>query len=384
VKKNVPCDYDWSALAGVDQSDVGYDLQQHCDGMEDVLQCNQSGSLERPQPSPALPEIGSAIDSNFVRPTTAEAGNANDIELVPSDNVANWTPPTLSSIPERDDSEIPGAHLDFDTSGLQNHGFDTGFAEDTLTYTDFLNDLLNLQGPGDVVHWPHSDESREKTNIWDKHLNINQSFDELLDFSMSDLMSSVTQAEPSASAVRKDGCVIRYRLADRTSFEERASVAGAQAFKESGWNWTPDHTDKPSVEQDEVSLSMPHDWTTDGLRRDASLARQPLTMKDRDRVILTLSTFSDKLPLVRIATHFPGAHDMESMLHGFLRHQLIDTFSWFHVPTWSLAGFRDELLAALIAFGATLTHLEVIQKLGHAIADILRCAVLDQVFAVAP
>ncbi|OJJ08330.1 hypothetical protein ASPVEDRAFT_878854 [Aspergillus versicolor CBS 583.65] len=214
------------------------------------------------------------------------------------------------------------------------------------------------------------------TNIWDQHLNIDQTFDELLNLPMPDFMSPAEEAGPSASLAGLDCSGTR----QKTSFEERAFAAGARAFEGSWLNWSPDSMHQPSIDQDEANLSLPHDWTKDkdSLRRDPSFTQQPLSIADRERVLSTLLLFSDRRPLIRIATTFPGTQEMESLLHGFLRHQLADTLSWFHVPTFSLSRLRDELLAALVAFGATLAHVEVIQKLGHAMADILRYSVIEQ------
>ena len=363
MKKNVLCDYDWNASVESGQLD-------RQDSMEDALLDSQPGAAQAP--------IEPAIDSSLG--LSAPTGPAR-----PSDGgtITGQITPSLSP---GLDNNVHDVSFDLDICGFQTNGSDAGFTEATLTYADFLKDLLGWDGQGDGVPRPVAGDGQGNTNIWDQHLNIDQTFDELLSFPMSDFMSPVEEAEPSAPIAGLDFSGTRRKVADRTSFEERAFVAGARAFEGSWLNWSPDSMDQPSIDQDEASLSLPHDWTKDkdSLPRDPSLAQQLLTIADRERVLSTLLLFSDRRPLIRIATTFPGTQELESMLHGFLRHQLGDTFSWFHVPTFSLPRIRDELLAALVAFGAALTHVEVIQKLGHAMADILRYSVIEQVFSHPP
>ncbi|KAL2783291.1 hypothetical protein BJX66DRAFT_318810 [Aspergillus keveii] len=347
------------------------ELDQH-NTMECALQGNQPEDLPRQSPCPAQAPIEPATDGTFGLKAPAGPGRPINGGMVAS--------PLTPSITSGPDNDVDGASFDLDMCGLQTHGFDTGFTEATLTYADFLKDLLNWEGPGDSVQRAGAGDGQGSTNIWDQHLNVDLTFDELMDLSMPDIMSPVQEVEPPASTGGLNGSGTGRKIAGQTPFEERAFVAGARAFEGSWLNWSPDSMHQPSIDQDEASLGLPHDWTkeNDSLRRDPSLAQQALTITDRDRLLSTLLLFSDKRSLIRIATTFPGTQELESMLHGFLRHQLVDPFSWFHVPTFSLPHLRDELLAALVAFGASLTHVEMVQKLGHAMADILRSAVIEQ------
>ncbi|KAL4863657.1 hypothetical protein BDV12DRAFT_201848 [Aspergillus spectabilis] len=349
LKKDMPCIYEWGASAEAAQPQVeNVELRRHSGRQENVPQTQL--------PSPGQPDIEPAVEMNFELST-----------------------PTLSLGTENDIPRMHGIPVDFDIADPQTYGFETGFTEATLTYADFLKDLLNWDGPSDEVVPRHgTGDGQGKSNIWDQHLNMDQSFDVLLDFPIPEFTSPMAQGEQPTCTLGVDGNAKRRRLADRIPFEETAFAAGAQAFKGSWLNWSPNPMHQPCVEQDEASLCVARNWAKDSLQRDPSYAHQSLTIADRDRVLWALLSFSAKRRLIHIATTFPGVHEMESMLHGFLRHQLGDTFSWFHVPTFRLTGLRDELLAALVAFGASLTHVEAVQKLGHAMADILRSAVLEQ------
>jgi hypothetical protein len=368
VKKNMPCDYDWSTSVEMGELD-------HHGTMEGALQGNHSEDLRGQSLSPAEAPIEPATDGTF-------GLNAPTGPRRPSDGgiVASQLTPSITSGP---DNDVHGVSFDLDMCGLQTHGLDTGFTEATLTYADFLKDLLNWEGPRDGVQRPGAGDGQGSTNIWDQHLNIDVTFDELLDLPMPDIISPVQEAARPAPTGGLNGSGTGRKMAGQTPFEERAFVAGARAFEGSWLNWSPDRMHQPSLDQDEASLGLPHDWSkdNDSLRRDPSLTQQPLTITDRHRVLSTLLLFSDKRSLIRIATTFPGTQELESMLHGFLRHQLVDPFSWFHVPTFSLPHLRDELLAALVAFGASLTRVEMLQKLGHAMADILRPVVIEQVLS---
>ncbi|KAF3385084.1 hypothetical protein F1880_002076 [Penicillium rolfsii] len=370
LKKNLTCIFEWNASDEAAQPQVeNVELRRHCGRQENVPQTQLQ--------SPGQPQIEPAVEMNFELNTPTATEHSNDLEMLSRQGAS-----TLSIGPENDASHMHGIPIDFDLADLQTYGFETGFTEATLTYADFLKDLLNWDGPSDdVVPRPGVADGQEKSNIWDQHLNMDQSFDALFDFPIPDFTSPMAQNEHPTSTLDVDNSAKRRKLANRTSFEETAFAAGAQAFKRSWLNWNPDPMHQPCLEQDEDSLSVAHDWAKDSLPRDPSLSHQPLSMADRDRVLWALLSFSSKRRLIHIASTFPGVHEMESMLHGFLRHQLGDTFPWFHVPTFRLSGLRDELLATLIAFGASLTHVEVAQKLGHAMADILRSAVIEKVSA---
>ncbi|KAJ0419693.1 hypothetical protein BJY00DRAFT_324227 [Aspergillus carlsbadensis] len=374
TKKNLACEYEWQGGIESDSLPCIASADLHSSsGMEGVLEGDQFQQLSPVETNP---------DQANDRPLAP--GNLTGIVLSNEDRMARTeiaptlTSTTLSSDRDNDVSKTNDAPFDFDLPSLQTYGFETGFTEATLTYADFLKDLLDWEDPDGVGHQPGRGEGQGNTNIWDQHLNIEQTFDHLPDLSMPDFLLPVVQAEPAAHPAGTDGCTTRNRVTDRTSFEERAFVAGAEAFKGSWWNWSPDSMEPPCSDLDEERLSLPHDFTRDSLRRDPSLSHQGLTVTDRDRVLSVCLFLSDRRALIRIATAFPGIREMESMLHCFLRHQLVDTFSWLHVPTLKVADIADELLAALVAFGASLSHVEGIQKLGHAMADILRSHVIEQ------
>lgn len=382
TKRNLVCEYEWNGGIESDSLPCRTSEELHpSSGMGGVLL--QGDQLQQLSPVETQPDQGA--ESAFAPGILTGSVLSDEDRMVPTETGPTLTSTTLSSNRDNEDNDVLETHVapfDFDLSSLQTYGFDTGFTEATHTYADFLKDLLNWENPDGAGHQSGRGESQGNTNIWDQHLNIEHTFDDLLDFPMPDVLLPADQAEPATHLDGADGCTTRYRVTDRTSFEERAFVAGAQAFEGSWWNWSPDSMEQPCADQDEERLSLPHDFTRDSLRRDPSLSHQRLTVTDRDRVLSACLFFSDKRALIRIATAFPGVHELESMLHCFLRHQLGDTFSWLHVPTLKVADIADELLAALVAFGASLAHFEGIQKLGHAMADILRSPVIEQVFAV--
>lgn len=383
TKKNLVCEYEWNGGIESDSLPCTTSEELHpSSGMGGGVLL-QGDQLQQLSPVETQPDQGT--ESAFAPGILTGSVLSGEDRMVPTETGPTLTSTTLSSNRDNEDNDVSETHVapfDFDPSSLQTYGFDTGFTEATHTYADFLKDLLSWEDPDGAGHQSGRGESQGNTNIWDQHLNIEQTFDDLLDFTTPDFLLPAGQAEPATHLDGADGCTTRHRVTDRTSFEERAFVAGAQAFEGSWWNWSPDSMEQACTDQDEERLSLPHDFTRDSLRRDPSLSHQRLTVTDRDRVLSACLFFSDKPALIRIATAFPGVHEMESMLHCFLRHQLVDTFSWLHVPTLKVADIADELLAALVAFGASLVHVEGIQKLGHAMADILRSPVIEQVFAV--
>lgn len=277
-------------------------------------------------------------------------------------------------------SDVEADHADpqfaYDLPLLDSYGFETGINEaTTLHYTDFLKDLLNCDGHADAAQPVPYGEFLESNNLWDQYLSEEPRFEDLRDLSLPNLLHTTGHLDRAAQA--RDSPIPSAQ--SHTTIEERACVAGARAFEQSGWNWTPTSASQPSDEQSQANLMLPQGWTSEMLQPDPSLAHKPLTVNDRNRVLSMLLAFCGKKHVVQIATTFPPVQALEGMLHTALRHQLADTLSWIHVPTLDPENMRDELLAAAIAYGASLTNIDLIQKLGHAMTDILRFAVTERV-----
>lgn len=232
------------------------------------------------------------------------------------------------------------------------------------SYTAFLRDVLQTSPEaiaGDLAPLPTIYDNDEPA-FWADYLATDD-LPVLGECSLPDLTSEVHLPEPAGG--------------DDQS-ESAASVVGAEAFRASVWNWIPGPSDTGTAEQhslalpDSVKQQIAHDLAN---RSDPMLASLSLSTADRERTLAVLLAHCDRSNLFAIVSSFPTAPLMQKLVQISLAHQDSSSLSWFHAPTFQISNIRAELLAALVAHGATLAPIKAVQRLGCAIPDLLLQAI---------
>lgn len=233
-------------------------------------------------------------------------------------------------------------------------------------YADFLKGLLN-NGASDNMYPPIMSAEDLGVGFWDDYLDANMSLEGTVDVQSlsppTDINTCTTQTGPEEGKI----------------LEQKAFHAAANAFEQSGWNWSPSSQDRRSAEHG--GLSLPHDWARqEGIPQpDADFLTKQMGLTDRERVMGLLLTYCSKQHLARMVSTFPSVGSLNGLVHRFLRSQTSGHQSWIHIPTFDPTTSRPELLAAVVADGACSTPVEVMMKLGYAMIDIVRTAVIDNV-----
>jgi hypothetical protein len=247
---------------------------------------------------------------------------------------------------------------------------DLNITETSELYADFLKGLLD-NGSSDNMYPPLVSADDLGVGFWDDYLDANKNLEGIHD------VQSLPPPTISSTLTIQAGLGVDRR--DMNALEQKAFHAAANAFEQSGWNWSPSSQDHRSAEHG--GLSLPHDWARQqGIPQpDADFSAKQMGLTDRERVMGVLLTYCSKQHLARMVSTFPSIGSLNGLVHGFLRSQTSSHEPWIHVPTFDPTTSRPELLAAVLAHGACSTPVEVMTKLGYAMIDIVRSAVVDNV-----
>ncbi|KEQ72636.1 hypothetical protein M436DRAFT_48688 [Aureobasidium namibiae CBS 147.97] len=235
--------------------------------------------------------------------------------------------------------------------------------ETSELYADFLKGLID-NGASDNMYPPLMSAEDLGVGFWDDYLDANMSLEGMVDVKSlsppTNINTFTTQTRPGENTL-----------------EQKAFHAAANAFEQSGWNWSPSSQDRRSAEHG--GLSLPHDWAhQEGIPQpDADFSAKQMGLTDRERIMGLLLTYCSKQHLARMVSTFPSIGSLNGLVHRFLRSHTSSHQSWIHVPTFDPTTLRPELLAAVLAHGACSTPVEVMTKLGYAMIDIVRSAVID-------
>jgi hypothetical protein len=243
---------------------------------------------------------------------------------------------------------------------------DVNLIETSEVYADFLKSLLDNGSLENTYPVLMSAEDLG-VGFWDDYLDANMHIEDTGTQNLSTPTNSNTfmpRADPGDSS------------RDMNALEQKAFRAAANAFEQSGWNWSPSSQDHRSAEHG--GLSLPHDWACqEGIPLpDADFSAKQMGLTDRERVMGLLLTYCSKQHLARMVSTFPSIDSLNGLVHHFLRSQ---TAGWIHIPSFNPTSIRPELLAAVLAHGACSTPVDVMEKLGYAMVDIVRSAVIDNV-----
>lgn len=172
-----------------------------------------------------------------------------------------------------------------------------------------------------------------------------------------------------------------------------ARARGYEAFKKSPWLWTPVMQDHAYAEGSQLSVDEPRIMASPQVSRsDASSASSQLkcSSSTRDQVLALVLRFS--LSSLRIQC-FPSCQLLDVLVQAFfVRERGYDSDPWIHEPTFSTAaaalssddkstvegrkqsagGCRTELLAGIVAAGATLFAVPGVWKMGLALQEICK------------
>lgn len=340
----------------------------------------QSSESDRPHPESLATQLQELSEPQG-QPPYAESASISlraDADTQLSNNPTGISDQCiLTPLPSAEADDLSMSSYIFSNYDTQDMGI--GMSEAALNYTDFLKDLLfpPTLGQDSLVNIEeHQWNQPAGSSIWDQYQGGISGVDDL---SPSYILSWSNILGDGKDLERGHPETIHERTRNQPFLEDATAIAGAQAFQQSGWNWAPSPEDHGSADQGNLSLPQGWEMPNDILGLDPPVWNKCLGSKGRDRILNILLSYCEKRHFIRAVSMFPTGPVLEVLLHMFLHSQASNILPWIHVPTFDPNTVRDELLAAVVASGACFAPVDTVQKLGHAMPEILRMAAADVV-----
>lgn len=151
---------------------------------------------------------------------------------------------------------------------------------------------------------------------------------------------------------------------------------GTEAFQKSLWNWLPEQREHGFNEISDLSLPHKDMESLEG-RAPAEMLEHQLDQSSRDAILtMLITTYSHETNIPRVVTSFPCAQLLDSLMHVFFKSEMSKTDSWIHFPTYRPQNQRPEFNGIVVAAGAILSPVPTVRKLGFAIQEAVRLAVI--------
>ena len=246
---------------------------------------------------------------------------------------------------------------------------------DESSLAGFLRDVMmpvspnSLAGQHSMEFLPEHYSGRDVFNFgMDSSLDMNE-----MDFGWIHSQNSLRQQQPAWNPPPE----IEHSLdrGQRTPDVSSGITAGAEAFQKSVWRWKPNQREHANAEQ--VNLSIPY---KDMQHLEARLAPDVLDQRiehnSRDKILAMLLSTCEPGNVSRVVSSFPSADLLDSLMHLFFRSELQSTDAFLHLPTFRPQNQMPELNGIVVAAGAVLSNVPTVRKLGFAIQELVRTAVV--------
>lgn len=142
----------------------------------------------------------------------------------------------------------------------------------------------------------------------------------------------------------------------------------------SSWSPDPRAQDSGSKEQRNVATTAAgSDSMPDARDRMDRIIPERLEHSARDQVLaIVLRTCHQSLTLARVASSFPSADVMDTLIQNFLMSLAHQPSEWIHFPTFRLNAHGPGWIAVAAATGTTLSPIPALRKFGFILQDAAR------------
>ncbi|KAM0519148.1 hypothetical protein ACHAPW_002394 [Verticillium nonalfalfae] len=155
-----------------------------------------------------------------------------------------------------------------------------------------------------------------------------------------------------------------------------------QAWTESPWRWSLSRVNAGYGEQS--NLPVPSPDVTGALRESRknlgeTVVTDRLDGAARDGVLaIVLKTCKTSEMMARVASSFPSAEVMDSLIHIFLASHFCQTSQWIHQATFDMKAMPADWHAMAAASGAVLTPVPTLRRWGFAVQEAVRVTIPEK------
>lgn len=153
-----------------------------------------------------------------------------------------------------------------------------------------------------------------------------------------------------------------------------ANVPGYEAFKKSPWLWTPVRHDHAYAEGSQLSVNevqVMESPEVQELHGADDVLPKMIDSATRDEMLSLVLKFSSSTVRIR---SFPSFRLLNILMQAFFVKENASVTPWLHAATFDPDSIKGELLAGIVADGATLFAVPNIWKMGLALQEIVKLA----------
>ncbi|KAK7514487.1 c6 zinc finger domain-containing protein [Phyllosticta citriasiana] len=249
-------------------------------------------------------------------------------------------------------------------------------------FSDFLRSVLTPNDAGSLspAHWDF-----EPRNVLDFTVEDDLSFD-ATDFGLLDAFNGkpYNSNEDFGQMVPDSTSAASQSETNHTSggsLDERGRVAlGTEAFHKSSLvRWHPQH-EGSHIEMGKISVPKNDATSPEGrYRSEQHVLSEHLDQSARDQLLAAILNACDTASIGRVVSSFPTTELLDDFLQCFFASYSTRADSYIHAPTFSPNAAKSCLLGTLVASGALFTEIRALQKLGHAIQEAVRIAIIHEI-----
>lgn len=145
-----------------------------------------------------------------------------------------------------------------------------------------------------------------------------------------------------------------------------------EAFRQSIGPWNPDSRHYRGLEEQSMSSIETINLKLESLGQwDPSLSIDSLTSRVRDKLLAMALMACEPGNVPAVVSAFPTSEVLQRLINISLTSQKNTTHGFIHIPTFSTADCRPEIVAAVIMEGAVKSSSRAVQKFGLSLGEIL-------------
>jgi hypothetical protein len=188
------------------------------------------------------------------------------------------------------------------------------------------------------------------------------------------LLDSYNEMLLSALGKSVPGRISHFQSEFHSQQNEQQLAHGIEAFRRSLWRWTPVQQDHIGIEQQ--NLVLPSETGT-LLKLQWRSVKACVDQSTRDKILATVLTAPEFGNPIQTASSFPSTDLLDTFINLVFTKQRQGLEVWIHPATFEPSSARPNLLTALVAAGAVLTPVPTVRKLGYALQEVSRYAIVS-------
>lgn len=352
------------------------EVHLRCDEQKPCTRCRKKAITCIYNPSAPDPDnaarnvLGPVQGEGFTADTASVDPDTHDMraeESMPPPPLQSFDAQQILSIDEPRENSHLGYPTNTDYTMVESTGLDHTYDIEGNMMHDFLQSIM---GGGDsflTTTQGQTSGTWTPRNVFDFGQDTNLELNDL-DFGF---LNDYNLQNPFAASVESPEATQSAR--GSVTSNPPSALGGESLQRTSTWKFRPVTQDSSSSEQN--NLSLPAAEANKRILVERRMTAEPLSYNMRDRILAIMISSCRGNNIPRFVLCFPSLELLDSLLQFYLASKFAMFSGLIHLPTLRPSKLRPELVAAMIAAGASLTPDASLRKIGFAIQEALRVTV---------